>query len=64
MDNRKQNVGVFGIGAIGSVVAFELQKNKTLNTLSYYSRTPKKSICLIKKKKKYEITIPLQTPPI
>jgi 2-dehydropantoate 2-reductase len=63
MDNKKQDIGVVGIGAIGSVISFELQKNNPLNALHYYGRTPKKSIRLLKGKTRHEVPIVLRTSP-
>jgi 2-dehydropantoate 2-reductase len=63
MDKEKKHIGVFGIGAIGSAISFELQKNKSSHILHYYSRTSKKNIKLIKGSERNEIPICLQTPP-
>lgn len=63
MDNRKKHIGVFGVGAIGSIVAFELQSYNAPNVLHYYNRTLKNSIKLIKESKRHEIPIQLKTPP-
>ena len=63
MNSGKKHIGVFGVGAIGSVVAFELQENNTSNILHYYSRTLKNSIKLINDRKRHEIPIQIKIPP-
>src|SRR5690606_29718383 len=60
MNSRKRNIAVFGLGAIGSAVAYELQKNQS-NILYYYSRTLKNNLKLIIDNKRQLIPIQMQT---
>ncbi len=56
----KIKIGVLGIGAIGSVMAFELIKNKD-NELFFYSRTQKKRLKIISEKAEFEIQAKVET---
>lgn len=60
MLQQKQNIAVFGMGAIGSVVAFELQSNISRLNLSYYNRSPRNSILHKRRNEKVEIPIHLE----
>lgn len=57
---KNQNIGVFGIGAIGSVIAFELYSTNSSNVVSYYNRSPKKNILHKRGNEKSEIAISLK----
>lgn len=53
-------IGVLGIGAIGTVTAFELQKNKAAQ-LYYFSRRPQNTLNLIQENSKIQIPAKVQT---
>ena len=53
-------IGVFGIGAIGNAIAYELQKN-VLNELYYFNRSSRTAIKLITEEDKIEIPISIHT---
>ena len=59
----KSTIGIFGVGAIGSVVAFELQKGKNRNSLLYYNRSLKSCLRLVRESKAIELPIILESVP-
>lgn len=59
MLNKKQSIGLFGIGAIGSLMANELHSNDSNNELFYFNRSPKSIIRHKRGKKNTEIPIKL-----
>lgn len=61
MSDEKLQVGVFGIGAIGSAISVQLQAAKDWIELRYYNRSPKSSIKLFDGKTKFHIPIQLAT---
>ncbi|NQX81434.1 MAG: hypothetical protein HRT66_05505 [Flavobacteriaceae bacterium] len=60
MQNKYNKIGILGLGAIGSVIAFDLQKNKS-NELYYYGRTKINELKIKIKKVEFEIPISLET---
>lgn len=56
----KISIGLLGVGAIGTVIAYQLQKN-TSNKMCYFSRTKKRSLKLISEENTIEIPIAIQT---
>ena len=54
---------MFGIGAIGSVIAFELQKSQDSDDLSFYNRSPKSNIQLLTEGTPHTLPITLEIPP-
>jgi len=64
MSQRPQHVGVFGIGAIGSIISLQLHLSATTSmTLNHYGRKPKESIRILSCGEKYVLPISLQKPP-
>ncbi len=60
MHTKHTIIGVLGIGAIGSVLAFDLQKNNA-NELYYYSRTKKEGLKIIFENIEFEIPVHIET---
>lgn len=60
MDNKYNKIGILGVGAIGSVVSFDLQKNES-NELFYYGRTKKDELKIISEGTEFEVPVNLKT---
>ncbi len=60
MQKKFNKIGILGVGAIGSVISFDLMKSKS-NELSYYSRTIKKKLKITIEGTEFEIPINLMT---
>ena len=58
--NSENIIGILGVGAIGTVIAYQLQKD-TSNKMFYFSRTKKSSLKLILEQNAIEIPITIQT---
>ena len=58
--SAKNQIGILGVGAIGTIVAYHLHKN-TNNKLSYFSRTKKSHLKLISNNTYFDIPIKIQT---
>jgi len=46
---KKNKIGLFGIGAIGSVLSFKL--DETINDFYYYNRSQKREIKIVREQK-------------
>ncbi|WP_299278431.1 2-dehydropantoate 2-reductase N-terminal domain-containing protein [uncultured Psychroserpens sp.] len=53
-------IGVLGIGAIGTVIAYHLQRNNS-NVLSYFSRTKKSNLQLVSEGQSIQLPIAVKT---
>ncbi|WP_298761685.1 ketopantoate reductase C-terminal domain-containing protein [uncultured Psychroserpens sp.] len=58
--NSKQQIGVLGIGAIGTVIAYQLLQNN-LNELFYFSRTRYTHLKLISEGHRHELPVDIKT---
>ncbi|MBL4705565.1 MAG: hypothetical protein JKY54_13660 [Flavobacteriales bacterium] len=60
MESKSKKIGILGVGAIGSVLAFDLQRSEA-NELFHYSRTKKEEIKIKVESTEFEIPINLET---
>ncbi|MCD2259666.1 ketopantoate reductase C-terminal domain-containing protein [Psychroserpens luteolus] len=58
--DSKQQVGILGIGAIGTVISYQLQQNN-LNELFYFSRTKHTHLKLISDGLRFELPVDIKT---
>ncbi len=63
MTDKSDHIGVFGLGAIGSAIGEELLQSHSMNTIHFYSRTPKNFIKLKKENSTHELPIMLESLP-
>tara|TARA_R110002096_G_scaffold21043_6_gene68626 strand:- start:2871 stop:3773 length:903 start_codon:yes stop_codon:yes gene_type:complete len=61
METRKKNIGIFGIGAIGSIISLELHSNLEQNALFFFNRSPREAIKLKKANSEIELDIQLSS---